>query len=95
MTGPLWNGTPFEAFASNLMTSPTHRLAYFMGQIDQTIHEVFGCHADASDVPDEARHVADLMMQTLSTSFSGEAVGDASAKAAAIIQQWRDRRSVN
>ena len=92
MNAPLWGGTPFESFAAQLWACPTHRLAYFMGQIDQTVFEVFGIPPEGEPAPQEARQVAMVMMAAL---LKKRDEPEAVREAGRLIAAWRERRSVN
>lgn len=61
----LWDGTPLDKFAGEVWESKPLHIAYFMGQIDQKVFELFG-HVPTDDhAPSEAREFAMLLMQSL------------------------------
>lgn len=87
----LWDGTPFAEFSNNVMQCPTHRLAYFMAQIDQTVFELFGFTADDTDPPKEAREVALIMMSALAKHSD---LAAAVVEAGRIVDAWRAGRKL-
>ena len=91
MNAPLWKDTPLESFAGRVFDCPTHRLAYYLGQVDQTIHEVFGMEPDAPDAPDEARQVAHLMMRAITGGFAGSEQENITDEVGRIIAGWQAR----
>lgn len=87
----LWTGTPFEAAAAEAWDSPSHRFAYFMGQIDQTVFEVFGVSPDCETPPDEARQVAVLMMSVLLNACDPQL---ALQEVGRLTNAWRAQRTI-
>ena len=86
----VWSGTPFERLYNEFMQSPTHRAVYYIGLIDQSIADVFGVLPESDDAPEEARQVANIMMQAL---VSGVDMVGAIESARSIVDAWR--RSAN
>lgn len=84
----VWIGTPFERLYGEFMQSPTHRVVYYIGLIDQSIADVFGVLPDSEEAPEEARQVATIMMQALT---NGVDLLGAIESAQSIVESWRRR----
>lgn len=83
-----WEDTPFAELAGKIDDVPVLRIAYRMGAIDQTIADLF-----QGQTPDEAREVAGALMVHLCGS-SNETDDKVSERVAALVQQWKARRSL-
>lgn len=87
MNSQLWKGTPFETFAAEIDSTRLHRLAYFIGAIEQRVNILFD-----GETNNEARDVARILLHQAAGKVS---MIDAEARIAEIVATWRKRRGLN
>jgi hypothetical protein len=95
MRSALWKGTPLEQFSEQLFQCPSHRMAYALGQIEQTVFELFGCTPDDESGPAEAQQVAKIMLHALQNGLTTDQQKSAAEETARIVNGWRQRQSVH
>lgn len=95
MNTALWHGTPFQSFAVQAFACPTHRLMYFIAQVEQTVYELFGVGPENEETPDEARQVALIMLATLQNGYAPEQLKAASEECTRIVNAWRKKLAVH
>lgn len=88
----LWHGTPLEAFADNVRRSESLQMAYYIGQVEQKISEIFAHNPLDDHAPLEARQVALLYMRI---NFGQVEVPEGYRQIQQIVDQWRARLEVH
>lgn len=83
-----WQGTAFAELAGKIDDVPVLRMVYRIGAIDQTVIDLFG-----GESPEEAREVASVLMVHLCGS-GNETDVQVSERVAALVKQWKARRSL-
>ncbi|MDH5824328.1 hypothetical protein QFW77_15235 [Luteimonas sp. RD2P54] len=87
----LWRGTIVEQLRDELRTHPATALAYAVGNAELRVFLLFGCEPDSSEVPDEARKVAAMLLDALMCGGDLEQVArDCSTE----IAKWRAGRNL-